>query len=237
MIKVAIVEDNKMYAKQTEKLIEQYGIDKNLSFQIQYFDDGIFFTESFKGGYDIIFLDVMMPLMDGFTAARNIRKVDDSVVILFLTNMSQYAIKGYEVDALDYILKPITYEIFNMKFSKAVKAVMGKSQKSITVSGNGQIRKFKVSDIYYIEVMNHQLCFHTSRGDFSQTGATSLKNMEAELREDGFVKCNQCYLVNLKYVDCMQQDRIWVSNTELKVSRNRKKEFAQALVSWHREMV
>ena len=101
MIHLAIVEDEQLYIDQLTEYIHRYEAEKKLKFKISVFSDGAEIVEDYKGVYDIIFLDIQMKFMNGMDAAEKIRELDPNVVIIFITNMTQYAVRGYEVDALD----------------------------------------------------------------------------------------------------------------------------------------
>ena len=107
MLKIAVVEDQTEVRESLSQFIRQYAGEQGLLAEVEPFADGAVIAEGYQPGYDIIFLDVEMPRLGGFGAAERIRAVDPDVVLVFVTNMAQYAIKGYEVDALDYVLKPV----------------------------------------------------------------------------------------------------------------------------------
>ena len=114
MIQIAIVEDEEIYVKQlTEynpKIIKR---KREESIKVTVFGDGEDITENYSGGFDIILMDIQMRFMDGMTAAEKIRQMDQKVIIMFITNMIQYAVRGYEVDAMDYVVKPVEYFSFS----------------------------------------------------------------------------------------------------------------------------
>ena len=107
MIHIAIVEDEKLYIDQLQEYISRYREEKRLSIKTTVFCDGEDIVEDYRGDYDIILFDIQMKFMDGMTAAEKIREIDQEVKILFITNMTQYAIRGYQVDAMDYVVKPV----------------------------------------------------------------------------------------------------------------------------------
>ena len=122
MLKIAVVEDQTEVRESLCQFIRQYAGEQGLLAEVEPFADGAVIAEGYQPGYDIIFLDVEMPRLGGFGAAERIRAVDPDVVLVFVTNMAQYAIKGYEVDALDYVLKPVSYGAFCTKLSRAAGA-------------------------------------------------------------------------------------------------------------------
>ena len=113
---------------------------------------------------DLILMDIEMTFLDGMSAAEEIRRADPEVLIIFITNSPQYAIKGYAVQALDYILKPLSYYAFCQRMNH-VRELLGRRQKHfLTVPCAGGVQKLDVSDIYYVEICDHDLLFHTKQG-------------------------------------------------------------------------
>ena len=120
---------------------------------------------------DLILMDIEMPLMDGMTAAKCIRELDQSVIIIFITNMAKYAIKGYAVDALDYVLKPVPYFAFSQQLLKALARLEKRAKHYLTVPVEGGLRRLDTASIYYLESEGHRVLFYTDEGDFSAPGA------------------------------------------------------------------
>lgn len=234
MIRIAVVEDDIAAAQRLCGYLERYAAEENLELQSICYPDGQEFCNAYNGQMDVLFLDVQMPRLDGFAAARAVRRIDPCVPIVFLTNAAQYAIHGYEVDAVDYIVKPLQYEVFRMKFGKVLRLLATRQGKSILVSRRGEAQKILTNRIWYIEIFDHQLNYHTTDGVFTQTGATSLRKLEEELAGSGFARCHNCYLVNLQYVDKLEDARVLVCGRELPISRTRKKAFTQALMDYYR---
>ena len=118
MIRIAIVEDEESYVKELTGYLKEYQNTYKEELEITVYRDGDGITSNYRAQFDIILMDIQMKFMDGMSAAEEIRKQDSEVVIMFITNMTQYAIRGYEVDALDYILKPVSYFAFCQKLSR-----------------------------------------------------------------------------------------------------------------------
>lgn len=177
---------------------------------------------------DIVLLDIEMEDLNGMDTARLLRGMGANSEIIFVTNMAQYALKGYEVGALDFIVKPVRYTSFAFKFRRAVEAALRKNNSRIAVGTRGGLRYTDTSDINYVEVMGHKLIYHTVRGSFEAWGA--LKDVRKMLEPFGFALCNACYLVNLAHVVSISQDMVAVEGgDELKMSRGRKRSFMDAL--------
>ena len=175
-------------------------------------------------------LDVDMPFMDGMTAAGHIRRVDPEVVIVFVTNLAQYAIQGYSVNALDYILKPLNYFSFAQRLTRALRYVKKRENNYITVSVKGGALKLEVGGIYYVERLGRQLMFHTQEGIRASTA--TLQQMEDVLGGKGFVRCNKGYLVNLAHVSGVQDGCAVVHGDKLLISRGRRGPFLDALADY-----
>lgn len=227
MVRIAVVEDDKNYADKLKKYLAQYQEESGRKLKIEYFEDGEDIAVDYKCEFDIILMDIEMRFMDGMTAAEKIREMDDEVVIIFITNTPQYAMKGYMVDAMDYVLKPLAYYAFSQKIDRAIKRMAKHEEKYLSISVKGGVQKLTVSRITFVEVCDHSLFFHTLDGDFESKG--SMKDVENELPEEKFFRCNKCYLVNLDYVDGVRDNDIIIGKELVQVSRSRRKELLNRL--------
>lgn len=224
MINIAIVEDE---AAQTEKLVgylNKYADEHGNKFRIRTFDNAVDFLEKYTADNDIIFMDVKMPYLNGIAAARKLRKMDDSVILYFVTNMQQYAVKGYEVDAIDYIVKPINYYEFSLKLAKGLDRISETQNDAvIVVPVESGFKKLRLADVLYIEVKNHHCIFHTTGGEYRHYGA--LRNIEQKLSGANFERCNNYCLVNLAHVGGINGSLVTVGDDVIEMSRPRKKTF------------
>ncbi|MDO4328291.1 MAG: LytTR family DNA-binding domain-containing protein [Lachnospiraceae bacterium] len=227
MFRIAIVEDNAHDAARLKKYLMQYAKEKEQKFTILEFSDGEDITTDYTADYDLILLDIEMKFMNGMKAAEKIRKMDQDVVIIFITNTPQYAIQGYKVNALDYILKPISYFSFSESMNKALKRVKRTEKEYIVISTKGGKMKVDVSQICYVEVLDHTLIYHTTTGNF--IGKGTLRDVEKQLNPKKFFICSRCCLVNLDYVDNYQGNTVFAGGDAIQISRNRRKMFLDAL--------
>ena len=227
MIKVAIVEDEDSAANVLMGFLERYaaGISEKIIY-VRYNCTTYFLSE--YDGYDIVFMDINIANdMNGIKAAHKLRQKDSVVTLIFITSFEQFAVKGYEVEAFDFIVKPVVYTDFALRMGRAVKHVQKEKLDVLSIKNDGKISIVSVRDIKYVEVIKHKLLFHTVAGIIEGTG--SLRETENQLAEKYFVRCNKCYLVNLWYVRGMDGFSVNVDGEELIVSRPRKKEFLSAL--------
>ena len=172
MIKIVLVEDDESDAALLKEYIS--GCAKELSkvFSVSWYKCGHDFLAEYKSDADIIFMDIELPDIDGIECSRRLRKTDTKAVLIFVTNMAQYAIKGYGVAALDYCLKPLQYYVFLMKMKRALQCVERNEDKHIIINtGNGK-KRVSVNSIEFVEITNHSLRWHIAGGEvtFGQSG-------------------------------------------------------------------
>lgn len=230
MLKIAVVDDEEVYIDQIQEYIRQYGQEKNREIQTETFCDGSGLLEHYSPRFDIILLDIEMDEIDGMEAAREIRKRDQDVVLVFITNMAQYAINGYDVGALDFVLKPINYYTFSVRLDRAVSRVKKRKPEEILLNHQDGTKRIRVDQIYYVEVQNRMLHYHTDHGVFVVRG--TLQGAELLLRESHFVRCNHWYLVNLQYVSEIRKNLVIVAGDELEISRRNKTAFMSELTDY-----
>lgn len=229
MLSIAIVDDVRSEAEYLASFVEQYGNENNEKIKIARFKSGFDFLDGYKAVYDAVFLDIEMPDIDGVAAARKLREFDNDIIIIFVTNIAKYAIQGYSVGALDYLLKPPKYADIKMRMN-----IISKRKRlndySIVIPYQGGERKLTSGEIVYVESRGHDIIFHTDGDEILWKGIT-LKRVESELTEHGFYRCNNCYLVNLRYCTEIKDNSVMVNGEELQISRARKKGFMVALVN------
>lgn len=229
MIQIAIVDDEPQCIAQLRRYLEKFQRENSTALEVSAFSNGAALLDSYRGQYDLLLLDIEMPLMDGMTVAERIRRQDPEVIILFITNMSQYAIRGYEVGAMDYLLKPLSYFPFSQRLGRALSRVQKKAKHYLVVPVKGGAQKLDTEDIYYVESQGHNLLFHTAGGVFVTPGA--LKDVEEKLASLNFSRCNKGYLVSLSHVDGIIDGCAVVQGEKLLISRGRKAEFMEALAN------
>ena len=205
MIRVAIVEDDAEVREALQEYVRRYTRQYGTEFEVAVFADGLDILDNYRAVYDIVFLDVEMKHLDGMTTAERIRQMDADVILVFITNMAQYAIRGYSVGALDYVLKPVPYFAFSQQLLKAVARLEKRTKRYLTVPVEGGLRRLDTASIYYLESEGHRVHFYAEDGDFSAPG--SLKTFEEKLADCPFARCNSGYLVNLAQVRELRQEQ------------------------------
>lgn len=232
MIKIAIVEDETEYVETLKSYLTRFEADYSVSFQIQAFTDGLDIVSDYTASYDIILLDIQMKYLDGMKTAQKIRELDEDVIFIFITSSAQFAVEGYTVDALGYILKPVPYLSFSQILNKAVRRILKRQAiYYINIDTDGGIMRLGIDSVYYIESQLHHVLIHTDKGNFVASGP--MKRMEEALKTFGFAKCHNAYLVNLKHVTgCLPGDVLLLSGEQIPISRGRKKSFMECLADY-----
>jgi len=229
MINICIVENEETQADLLRGYLAEYEKSKGQRFQITHLSDGEDLVDSYAGQYDILLLDIKMQHMNGMTAAERIRQIDQDVIIIFITSTVMYAVQGYSVDALGYVLKPVPYPAFEQLIDKAVTRVIAKSEKVyVKISAADRQLKLDCASILYIESQRNNVIIHTDSEEYTTLGP--LKKYEALLCPHGFSKCHNAYLVNLSLVEGIKKEEVLLSTgIRLPISRARKKEFMTEL--------
>lgn len=224
MYEIAIVEDMTADRKVLRSGLECFAKEKGIHLSITEFVSGEKFLQEFsrEDQFQLVFLDIEMPGINGMETAEQIRKIDREVMLVFVTNMVQFAVRGYSVSACDFIVKPVERELFQRKLEATLGRILRKKS-SILIKSAGSMQKVRIRDIRYVEVYGRKIYLHTGNAKIEFYG--TLKKMAEELEGNHFVKCNKCYLVNLAYVEAVVDDTAFVEGEPLAISRREKKEF------------
>ena len=226
MFQIAIVEDDRSNREQLNEYILRYGTEVGENFRVSCFTCGDDLLKQYDLRFDLILMDIEMPGADGMQTARRLRQMDEQVVLVFITNMAQYAIQGYAVQALDYILKPLSYLSFKMRFARALGRIDRQKDAQILLECHDHQIRLPVRSIFYVEVQQKQLCYHTEQGEYTLRG--TLKSAEEALAAFPFAKGNYWYIVNLAQVAEIGPKSLWVGGAELPVSRGCRQELLAA---------
>lgn len=230
MYHIAIVENDQEFISELKDYLAQYEQENGQEFHVSVFHDGLEIVETYEPEYDLILMDVEMPRLNGMDAAEKIREVDENVVIMFITNMAQFAIRGYSVGALDFVMKPITYYTFSTKMKRALKRVEKREVSSVLLALPDGVKKIELRRIYYVEVQNRMLHYYTEEGEIVVRG--TLQSAESMLPSAIFARCNHWYLVNLMHVTEVRKNMVTAGPYQLEISRRNKAGFLQALAEY-----
>jgi two-component system response regulator LytT len=229
--KFAILEDNPEAGKKLEEMIEKYLADVGKSCTISSYSDGLAFLSDYKGNFDLVFMDIEMPGINGMETARRLREKDKNVMIVFVTAMAQYAVESYDVRAFDYILKPFSYSSFFMKFSRILNQLNHLINEDVlTISYRDSKKVLRILDIIYVEVSNHDLIYHTDNEEVIVR--ETISEAEKKLSDYHFARCNSCYLVNMKYIEEIDGMDLKLPKVVLRISKAKKHDFLASFAAY-----
>mgnify|MGYP000684457753 FL=1 len=230
LIRIAIVEDEPTERDRIKVYLEEIAQEDQTQFDIEQYSSGMAFVMRGMKDYDLVLMDIDMPNLNGIETAKALRKVDQSATLIFVTNMAQYAISGYEVNAIDFILKPVNRYSFAIKIKRAISRTAKKNDNAIQIKMDGTIFLVHMYQIMYLEVDGHYVIFHTTQGDYKEY--TTLKLAQKRINSSHFVQCNQSFLINMKYIESVSRESVTVGGTIIYISRKMKTEFMNAVLDF-----
>lgn len=231
MLRIAVVEDDVAQSNRMKKYLEDFLAEQERPYTIDVYDNAVDFLDKYKNPYDIVLMDIEMPRMNGLEAAKKLRAMDEMAVLIFVTKMSQFAINGYEVSAIGYILKPVNAYSLYVHMQKALNIISANTEKKIVLQMKQGIVSFSTRKLIYIEVSGHKLNYHLR--DDTHEAYGKLTDEEEKLKDYHFSRCSNAFLVNLAYVQAIIGNTVYLSSgVELPVSRGMKKTFTDAYIRY-----
>lgn len=231
-MKIAIVEDQQIEQEKLSQYITNFCHQVGIPVDITCFNDGVHITSDYQKQFDLIYLDVEMEIMDGMTTAQKIRRLDNDVLLVFVTNHSHVAIQGYSVEAIDFLLKPLNHFVFEEHFKKILRKLSAIQEKTtLYIKNKYSTLKIYQEDILFLESQGHQVHIHMVDGNTTIIHST-LKHLETLLESNLFVRSHSAYIVNLSQVQKVEGNTIYINETALPISRPRKKDFMVALTNY-----
>jgi DNA-binding LytR/AlgR family response regulator len=230
VLNLAVVEDEESQRVLIKTYIDRFSSETGYTIRYSFFEDGADITARYKNNFDILFMDIKMPQMDGLKAAEIIRQRDKNVIIIFITNLAQYAIEGYSVNALDFLVKPVSYGFFADKLRRAVERVEKQWPRFIQIkTGHGLVR-LQDTEILYAEMNNRKLLIVTRDREYKCR--TSVQDIERALNPKNFFRCHVGFLINLRYVKQIEHNFVTVEDHRLPISRHKRKELLNAFTNY-----
>lgn len=230
MVKIAIVEDENAASDQIVSYCGRYAKENAREISVMQYQS----TEQLFAGeytaYDMILMDIELPGLDGFSAVKKLRAANNDVAVIFVTNLAQYAVKGYEVGAFDFIVKPVSYYNFALKMNRVLSYLDTLVKKKLIISTRDGKKIVPVDELRYVEVMKHVVVFHLGNSQIVASG--TLKKVREELEGLPFAFCDACYLVNMSYVTEIKGNQVLVDGNKLQISSPKRREFTMELTAY-----
>lgn len=232
MIKVAIVEDDEEVASQLRSYFSRVEQEEAVRFEVTWYKNAVIFLSEYRSGFDLILMDIEMPHMNGMEAAQKLREKDKTVTLIFVTNLAQFALKGYEVKARDFIVKPVKYYGFAMRVGSVVQELKRRQDEAILINTQEGMVRLPIRELNYVESFAHSLTYHFDGGQYESKGRESLTDVEEKLRKYGFLRCKSSFLVNLRAIKKVTGNDVEVGDAVIPIGRTKKKEFLMQMASY-----
>lgn len=234
MYKIAVVDDEYVEVERIKNLLAEYSLRENVEFDVCSFSCGDDFLKCDNADFDIVFFDIEMPGRNGLETAKELRKINQSIIIIFCTNLVEYAVNGYEVNALGYLVKPISAYSFNTNVSKACNILARRVSQKISIKTVHGHVVVSAEDIVYVEVQRHNLFFYIKNKSGFENIKTrgSMAEICDKLDSNNFVRCSASYLINLHHVQSIENNFVYMYDTSITVSRTYKKSFSDSFMKY-----
>ena len=233
MLSIAVCDDEIIECCNMEKRIKKMIEEMKIPCIIRQFRSGRELLQALES-FDIVFLDIMMPEMDGMKTAQLFRKKASDKILIFVSSSREYVFEAYDVEAFQYLLKPVEDRKLKSVLQKAVLKTERRSQEFIIVSSQRQKKKLFLDDIYYFEIKGRIVDAHGPEGIF--TYYEQMGELENKLQDKGFFRCHKSYLINLKYVDGYNRQEAILENGErIVIAKRRYEDFCQEVLKAMRE--
>ncbi len=231
MYRVVVVEDEAEEAERLSALLRRYAEVHGEEFQITWHASAMELLSD-KSRYDLCFLDIDMPGINGMEAAGLLRVCDETIPIIFVTNLAKYAVRGYEVGATGFIVKPATYGSLSMNLDRALRTLRQTAHRTIMIPTDDGMRVVGVSSLAYVEVTGHRLTYHLEDEQPLEARGT-LAALEEDLRDAPMVRVSKSCLANMDKISLLRgSDLTMVTGDVLRISRARKREVTEAVTDY-----
>lgn len=226
--RIAICDDEQNQIEYITSIVTSWSNHKGHSYEIRTFASAEAFLFEYEEdkAYDILLLDVEMKNMNGIELAKRIRKDNNRAEIIFITSHFEFVGEGYEVDALHYLIKPISVEKFTQVLTKAAEK-LSVEPPSVVISCEGETVKLYESDILYVESFLHYIVIHTKDNEYKIKENISVFENKVS---DVFYRIHRSYLVSLKYITRISRTSVNIGNTELPLSRGKYDDINRAFI-------
>ncbi len=228
MLSIAVCDDEVIECCNMAKRIKEIMEEMKMPCIIRQFQSGGELLQALES-FDIVFLDIIMQDLDGMKTAQAFRKKASDKILIFVSSSREYVFEAYDVEAFQYLLKPVDDRKLKNVLQKAIVKTQSRSQEFIIVSRERQKKKLFLDDIYYFEIKGRIVDAHGPEGIF--TYYEQIGELENKIRDKGFFRCHKSYLINLKYVDGYSRKEVVLENGEkIVIAKRRYDKFVQEML-------
>ena len=228
MLKIAIAEDETSARTALKEYLDRWQAENGQPVQAVFFESGSQLLENIPQGLQLALLDIQMPGLSGMETARCLRETLPELEIVFITSLTGYALESYEVAALDYLVKPVSYPRFCRSLERACRRICQQAEHILTIKNNDGVFRLRAKDLVYVEVFSHRLVLHTTAGVVSYSG--TLAALEKNVG-NGFFRCHSSFLINREQVTRLDGADVVLGSERLPVSKYRRKALLAALAA------
>ena len=229
MINIGICEDELHYRVNIKDMLGDILSTYSINYKIYEFSSGEELLSNYPKDLDILIMDIQMKIINGMDTARKVREFDQNLEIIFMTSFSEFMQEGYEVKAYRYILKPISERKISRNILPCINEIMKKKNNYLTINVKNYVDRIKIDSIVYIETDRPNILIYTN--DNKYTTKMSISKIDKILREHGFFRCHNSYIVNLKLVESMNSNTLKIGEKYIPISKYRVKELKLALTN------
>ena len=228
MLSIAVCDDEVIECCNMAKRIKEIMEEMKMPCIIRQFQSGGELLQALES-FDIVFLDIIMQDLDGMKTAQAFRKKASDKILIFVSSSREYVFEAYDVEAFQYLLKPVDDRKLKNVLQKAIVKTLSRSQEFIIVSRERQKKKLFLDDIYYFEIKGRIVDAHGPEGIF--TYYEQIGELENKIQDKGFFRCHKSYLINLKYVDGYSRKEVVLENGEkIVIAKRRYDKFVQEML-------
>lgn len=230
MIRIISVEDDAWQQAQLCSYLMRYGASHGVEIKTECYPNGASFLAAYHGQAEIIFLDIQMQGLSGYEVAEQLRANGDPTMLVFITNLIQYAVKGYRVEAAEFLVKPLNEYDFNATMTRLIKRLTYRHGPTLTIQADGRLLRLPMREIAYIEVRDRRLIYHVA--DYEYATWEAIRTVEAKLSKEDFIRCHGSFLVQLGWIQSCDDELILRDGTKIPISRAKKAEVKKQLLAY-----
>lgn len=229
MIKIAVCDDNRESLEKSVELVNKWAAENSEAVRVYSYENGDDLITGNKSiGFDLIFLDIIMPFLNGMDAAKELRREDSAVQLVFLTSSPEFAVESYDVKAKNYLLKPISFEKISKVLSECAEIIKTEAPNFLVKTSFGY-QKLYFRDIEYAEAQNKRVTFYLRDGKTVESTEPLYYFEEKFSQSEGFFKCHRSYIIYMPNVDHFGNTEIITkSGRSVPIARGFAKDFKDA---------